>query len=87
VPSDRVEVWLVRLLALIAEVLIGGRMGGMSDIRRNALVRSLAELDQLLAELEDIAENPEDNDRDRAIELLIEFEGWRVGAERKLRDE
>jgi hypothetical protein len=52
--------------------------------KRTQLVRSLAEIDQLVAELEDIAEDPDDEDQIRALALLIEFEGWRMGAERKL---
>jgi hypothetical protein len=54
---------------------------------RNELARVLADIDQLLAELEDIAEDPPDDDGDRALELLIEFDGWRKGAEAKLTGE
>jgi hypothetical protein len=55
----------------------------MPGNKRQQLVRSLAEIDQLQAELEEIVEDPQDDERDRALALLIEFEGWRVGAERK----
>jgi hypothetical protein len=58
----------------------------MSD-RRNYLARNLAEIDQLLAEAEDIATDPEDEDRDGALELLIEFQLWKQVVEVELNGE
>jgi hypothetical protein len=58
----------------------------MSD-RRNKLARSLAEIDQLLAEAEEIAEDPQDDDRDGALHLLIEFQAMKHVVEAELKDE
>jgi hypothetical protein len=52
--------------------------------RRNELARILAEIDGLLVQAEEIAaEDPED--RDRALELLIEFQETKRYVEAKLR--
>lgn len=56
----------------------------MPDTRRKALTRSLAEIDRLLAEAEDIVEDPRDDDRDGALELLIEFQETRRNVEVEL---
>jgi hypothetical protein len=54
--------------------------------RCNELARVLADIDRLLAEAEVIAaEDPED--RDRALELLIEFQDRKRDVEAKLRGE
>ena len=54
---------------------------------RTELARSLAEIDQLLAEAEDIVEDPQDDDRDGALNLLIEFQEWRRSVEAEMRAE
>jgi hypothetical protein len=53
--------------------------------RPNELTRILAEIDGLLAEAEEIAEDPQDDDRDRALELVIEFQETKRSVEAKLR--
>ncbi len=53
--------------------------------RRRELVRILAEIDGVLAETEEIAEDPCDDDLDRVLELLIEFQGWKQAVEGELR--
>jgi hypothetical protein len=54
------------------------------DLRRE-LVRILAEIDGLLAETEEIAADPVDDDLDGALNLLIEFQGWKRAVEWELR--
>ncbi len=54
--------------------------------RRNELTRILAEIDRLLAEAEDLAEH-EPEDRDLALNLLIEFQERKGEVEAKLKDE
>jgi hypothetical protein len=55
----------------------------MSD-RRNELSRVLAAIDRLLAEVEAIAEDPQDDDRGRALEFLIELRQRRRDVETAL---
>ena len=57
----------------------------MSEATRNRLVRILADIDRLLPELEDIAQDPQDDDRDRALAMLIGFQEAKRGVEAKLR--
>ena len=56
----------------------------MPDPRRNELARILADIDRLLAEAEDIAAE-DSEDRNRALELLIEFQDRKRAVEAKLR--
>ncbi len=55
--------------------------------RRNELARVLADIYRLLADLEEIAEDPEDDDRDLALALLIEFQEARRNVEVAMRSE
>jgi hypothetical protein len=73
-------------LALVAAFFRCDTIASMSDCR-NKLTRNLAEIDQLLAEAEDIAAGPEDDDRDEALELLIEFQLWKRVVEVELTGE
>jgi hypothetical protein len=57
----------------------------MSD-NRNDLARVLADIDRLLAEAEDIAERDPEG-RERALELLIEFQDRKRAVEAKMRGE
>ena len=59
----------------------------MPDTKRNQLARSLAEIDQCLAEAEAIAADPEDELRDSALDFLIEFQEVRRNVEAELRAE
>ena len=55
--------------------------------RRNKLARNLAEIDQLLAEAKEIVEDPQDDDRDGALDLLIEFQAMKYVVEAELKEE
>jgi hypothetical protein len=64
-----------------------GRMGVMDADKRTRPARSLAELDQLLAEAEEIALDPTDGERDSALDFWIEFQETRRDVETRLRGE
>lgn len=58
----------------------------MPDTRRNELARALADIDQLLAAAEGLAEDSEtDGDRQSALDFLIEFQEARRNVEAKLK--
>jgi hypothetical protein len=63
-----------------------GRMGDMGS-HRIQLVRALAEIDGLLIEAETVVElSPDRDDRDTAIEMLIEFQDVKRFVEAELRE-
>ena len=60
----------------------------MTIYGRAQLTRILADIDRLLEELEEVAaEDPEDDDRDLALALLIKFQETKRDVEAKLRRE
>jgi hypothetical protein len=63
-------------------------MGGMSATSRNNLTAILARIDQLLADAEALADGAEDDDdRDRMLNVLIEFQEMRQKVEARLMGE
>ena len=60
-------------------------MAGMD--RHSELVRILSEIDGLLAETEEVAADPRDDDLDGVLDLLIEFQGWKQSVEVELRQD
>jgi hypothetical protein len=57
----------------------------MPHTRRNALAAVLARIDQLLAEAEEIALDPEGDEQDAATDFIVEFHQTRRVVEAKLR--
>jgi hypothetical protein len=57
------------------------------DTRRNELARSLAYIDQALAKAEAIAADAEDEDRQSALDFLIEFQAAKRAVEAELSKE
>jgi hypothetical protein len=53
--------------------------------RHNELARVLADIDGLLVEAEDIAQDPPSEDRDRALDLLVAFQEYKRAVEGELR--
>jgi hypothetical protein len=82
--AERFSIPLLRLpAALVASFFMRGRMGGVD--RHAELVRSLAYIDQALANAEEGAADPDDECQQSALDFLIEFQAARRNVDAELR--